>query len=184
MGQVGFACWSAMKPPDSRLEPTPFAADAEVPETLRQLLVDGVVPAEIRLDSTGRWLYQGQPVEHPRVMALFHRSLERTQAGHWLLRVGRYAYPVVVEDTGRFVVRLAHVQGRWQMELIDGSWQDFEPAAIWTDGETFFGCLVRTDQLARFVGSAMFALAELLEARGDRVGVAVDGQWWPLKVRS
>ena len=160
-----------------------FATDGEIPDALRKLLAEGALPAEIRLDARGRWLYQQAPVAHPRVVSLFHRSLDRTSQGNWLLRVGRYAYPVVVEDTGRFVVRLKRVAGRWLLRLSDGSSEPFDPAAVQTDSRTFFGTMVHGNQLARFIGPAMLTLAELLEARDEQVGVAVDSGWWPLQRR-
>ena len=169
---------------DSALNLQQLAADPQVPEALRKILAAGTMPDEIRLDAGGRWLANGIPVAHPRVVTQFHRSLKRTDQGNWLLEVGRYAYPVVVEDTGRFVIRLSGQDRAPQMWLSDGHSEPFVPAAVMTNGETFFGTHVRGDEPARFVGQAMLALAELLEEQGGQVGVATAAGWWPLLRRA
>jgi uncharacterized protein len=96
--------------------------DEAVSEKVHQLLTKGSGEelAELRLDREGRWWFEGDAVTHPRVKALFHRSLvqvnleretaphsERGEGGKWALSVGRYTYPVTVEDTGLFVEGIA-----------------------------------------------------------------------------
>lgn len=159
--------------------------DPDVPEALRRVLASGVRPEEIRLDARGRWLYRGGPVAHPRVVALFHRSLQRTPGGTWLLQVGRYAHPVVVEDTGRFVFRLVTHQGALRLLLSDGTSAPFDPAAVVSDGHTFFATPVHDGrELARFVDQAVLALADLLEERDGVPGVRTEDGWWPLRQRA
>ena len=149
------------------------AADPEVQVRVRDMLSAGAPLESIVLTADGRWLYQGRPVGHPRVVALFHRSVRRTAAGTWLLAVGPYVYPVTVERTGWFIARLLR-DGR-EAELLGGEAVEIGAAPeARTDGETIVDVLLPGDRWARVTGAAYQQLGELLDVR--------DGLWvvrWP-----
>lgn len=78
-------------------------SDPEIPEAVRGFLSGGAQLDALRLTALGRWTYNGRPVEHPRVIALFSRSLSRTTSGTWVLRIPPYTYPVLVDGAGQFI---------------------------------------------------------------------------------
>lgn len=144
-------------------------ADPDVPERVRQFLADGAPLERIALDPFGRWTYRGQPVEHSRVAALFHRSLERTAAGTWVLSVPPYVHPVVVEGAGRFLDRLSVAEGDWIGTTPGAVTVRLEAARLVTDGDAFLGALVDGD-LYRFVDNAHRDVLAMVD-------VDVDGDW-------
>lgn len=80
--------------------------DPTLPEVVRQFLASGKKLEEIRLHDTGRWTHEGCDFENARVIKLFSRSVQRTEGGTWVLAIGRFTYPIVVEGTGFFVERI------------------------------------------------------------------------------
>lgn len=52
----------------------------------------------LRLDRDGRFWHQDAPVEHPKVIALFRRGLDRAEDGRPILRVGTQWCFLEVED--------------------------------------------------------------------------------------
>ena len=84
-------------------EPT---IDPTLPEVVQNFLKSGASLQEIRLDERGRWTHEGLQFENPRIERLFSRSVGRTPGGTWILTIGRFTYPIVVEDTGYFVERV------------------------------------------------------------------------------
>lgn len=140
--------------------------DPEVPEPVRRFLGAGARLDSLRLDERGVWSFNGAPVEHPRVRALFARSIARTGAGTWVLRVPPYTYPILVERTGRFVDRLRvpdagsdgePVAGR----LSSGEWTTLDLDTLRTDGHDFVGVQVEGME-ARLIDAAYRELAEAL----------------------
>ena len=84
-------------------EPT---IDPTLPEAVQNFLKSGATLQEIRLNERGRWTHEGLQFENPRITRLFSRSVARTEGGTWVLEIGRFTYPIVVEDTGFFVDRV------------------------------------------------------------------------------
>jgi hypothetical protein len=79
-------------------------ADDTVPEPVRRALESGQVLEEIRLDGLARWWHNGVLIGHKRIVDLFNRSVTATDGGTYVLKVGPYTYPIVVDDTPFFVV--------------------------------------------------------------------------------
>src|SRR5690606_24631335 len=84
-------------------EPAQPTIDPTLPPFVRKMLEAGYVVESIRLDSNGRWWHRGNPVEHQRIAQLFSRNVARTDGGTWVLEIGRFTYPIEVDDTPRFV---------------------------------------------------------------------------------
>ena len=91
--------------------------DPTLPEVVRRFLASGGVLESIRLDARGHWWHRGGAVENDRVLALFSRSVSRTPGGTWILQVGRFTYPIEVEDTPFFIASY-RVDGEGEAEAI------------------------------------------------------------------
>jgi hypothetical protein len=61
----------------------------------------------LRLDRDGNFFHEGQPVEHPKVIAAFRRGLARSPDGRPIVRFGRTWAYIEVEGTLWRVVRVA-----------------------------------------------------------------------------
>ena len=60
----------------------------------------------LSLDRDGRFLHEGLPVEHPRVLAMLHKGLGRSPDGRPIVRFGETWAYLAVEDTLYRVVQL------------------------------------------------------------------------------
>ncbi len=151
-------------------------ADPEIPAAVRGFLSKGARLDDLRLDSFGRWSFNGAAVEHPRVARLFTQSLRRTDAGTWILEVGRYTYPVTVEGASCFIRRLEVRDTEWHGETTGGASIDLSGSALVSDGDTFVGAVVG-ERVARFVESAHQTVLSWMaeDDRGGLVARAPDG---------
>jgi hypothetical protein len=144
-------------------------ADPEIPEAVRSFLGSGARLDRLALDALGRWSFQGGPVEHPRVVALFSRSVHRTSAGTWVLRVPPFTYPILVEGTGWFIRRLVVDEGEWFGMTTGALRVALGDAELVTDGRQFLGARI-ADKIHRFIEAAH---QDLLST----VGVDDAGRW-------
>ena len=74
--------------------------DPDLPSGLRRALESGAALEDIALDDRGRWWHEGVRIEHKRLSTLFHRGLEQTNSGTWLIALPPYSYPVHVARWG------------------------------------------------------------------------------------
>ncbi len=161
-------------------------ADTDVPVALREALAAGAALEEIRLDAAGRWWHQGERFSHPRLIALFSRSLVCTARGTWLVQVEPYSYPVAVDDVGFFVTGARPDGDGWLLRLSDGSEERLDPATLRSDGDTWLGCLVHAGHdEARIVDGAWIGLAEAIDD-GDEGGWRLrrGADSWPIGARA
>ena len=106
--------------------------DPDLPSGLRRALESGAALEDIALDDRGRWWHEGVRIEHKRLSTLFHRGLEQTRSGTWLIALPPYSYPVRVARWGSFVVRL----GATELTLATGAEVPYVEVDRWlTDGE-------------------------------------------------
>lgn len=150
-------------------------ADETLPGPVRQALLSGHRLERITLDADGRWRHEGEPIDNPRIAELFHRSIERTPGGTYLLRVGPFAYPVEVEDAPYFVRRAMISDDPSEpvpvrLWLSDGSEEPLDLASLrYVPGRGFYCRIERRGQAfgARFSRPAYYALADYIEEDGD-----------------
>lgn len=133
-------------------------ADESVPDTIRGFLQAGARLEAIRLDERGVWWHQGAPFENTRLSQLFHRSLRRTDGGTWLLEIGRYSYPVIVDRHGAFVVALEPSGTPTTAVLADGARVPFAASSLRTDGGSVVTMPLPDGREARLVDRAWRAL--------------------------
>lgn len=144
-------------------------ADPDVPETVRQALLRGAKLESIRLDARGRWWHQGEAFENQRLASLFSRSVHATPQGTWLVTIGRYSYPVEVEDVGVHIHRLEPCpEGPgWIAHCTSGHSEVLLAEALCTDGDSWLGATLSDGRLARCVGAAHAALASQIDTEED-----------------
>lgn len=89
----------------------------------------------LRLDRAGRFQFEGDAVEHPRVHALFLAGLDRTETGELTLHVGDQWCYLTADDTPlRATAVLRGDDGRPVLRLDDARLVPLDPATLWDDG--------------------------------------------------
>lgn len=144
-------------------------ADASLPQPLRQALEAGVELDEIRLDRFGRWWHQNVQIENERVITLFNRSVDLTENGTFLLVVGPFSHPIVVEDTPYFVKAVAvdEADARVLLVLNDGSQEPLDVDTLTLQGDRLIAVVKAGRFEARFLRSAYHNLLSHVEPRGE-----------------
>lgn len=169
------------EPPAPAAGPPEGADHAAVLEWFRRSV-------DLRLDAEGRWFHDGEPFEHPRLIALFDHGLDtHPETGEAILHVGdKWCY--VRADDRPFVVRRFDLsEGALWATLNNG-----ERLAVTANARFVVGpgerVVVQLDagrhRLARLGRSAWHRLAQWIEAAAE--GSAEDA-WvvcgagrWPL----
>lgn len=149
-------------------EQNKWLADPTIPEPIRRALSSGVPLERIELDSEGHFWHEGERIADPRISELFHRSIQRTPGGSYLLVVAPFSYPLVVHDVPLWVTQLAlepaQATGqapRLRVRLSDGSEEDLALDTLRYQPRRGFVCQVKGGTLpARFTRPCYFALAE------------------------
>ncbi len=115
----------------------------------------------ITLDREGAWRCDGVPITHPRVTALFDRSIERRPEGGYLLHIGEERCPIAVEDAP-VQVRSLKLEGERLMLALSSGEEPLSLATLRLRGDTLY-CTTARGLTARFSRQAQGALAPLLE---------------------
>lgn len=135
--------------------------DETLPETVKKFLRQGYQLEEIRLDATGKWTHEGLDFENPKITDLFSRSVGRTEGGTWVLEIGRFTYPITVDDTGFFVERIELGQAPPKLHLSDETTDTLDPTTLAYEPEGRLYCEVKGGEFrARFKKPAYYALAD------------------------
>jgi uncharacterized protein len=151
--------------------------DPTLPEVVQNFLRSGARLEEIRLDACGRWTHEGLDFENQRVIALFSRSIARTPGGTWVLEIGGFTYPIVVDDTPHFVHTVRWNDDPPTISLADGTSEilDLESLTYRSGGRLY--CTVKNGAFrARFLRHAYHSVVDVLEERDREVFVVVAGQ--------
>lgn len=142
--------------------------DPTLPEVVRSFLASGATLESIRLDARGVWWHRGARFENRRIIALFSRSVNRTQGGTWVLEIGRFTYPIEVDDTPFFVESLVFcgvdADEEIELHLVGGDVELLDPETLRHDGELGITCAVRGGRFrARLRHGPYHALTQRLE---------------------
>lgn len=138
------------------------------------------VRSGIRLDASCRFWHDGELVIHPKITRAWHKGLERTEDGRYLLRFGRdWAY-VQVDDAPFCVVRVSQEEKGIRLRLSNEreEWLQQQRLGLSKDGVLY--CTVMGDHRARFSRQAQADVGSLLEREGDRYVLAHGGEVWPI----
>ena len=130
------------------------------PETLQRLREQ----SGVKLDREGRFLHQGEPIEHERTVQALHHGLHRAPDGRWATRLGTdWAY-LDVEDVAYFIRAIAidDSAGSLRAELIDGRSVDIDPSLLLTGAGDALYTRLPDGERARLSRAAQLSLAERL----------------------
>ena len=157
--------------------------DETLPEVVKDFLRSGAKLQEIRLDSRGRWTHEGLDFENPRIIELFNRNVSRTEGGTWVLEIGRFTYPIEVEDTGFFVERV-----EWgatpTLSLSDGTSETLDPTTLVYAGDGRLYTTVKDGEFrARFKRNAYYSVAEHIEEEDGKWVLQLDGSRHAIETR-
>jgi len=135
----------------------------------------------IVLDREGRWLHDGEPVTHPKIVEAFNRGIERAPDGRYLLRFGDDWCYVHVEDAPLTVEVALPQDGRAVgLRFSNGASELLRPETL-ALREGVLYCRSEAGLPARFSRSAQFALGSLLEEReGGGFVLKLDGREHPV----
>jgi uncharacterized protein len=116
------------------------------------------------LDRNLRWLHDGEPIVHPRIVELFNQSLVPTDDGRFQLQVGKdWAY-VTVEDAAYRVTGLDAGETQVFLRLSDRTGEALDVSTLALGADGVLTARVKAGRAsARFSREAQVALGELLE---------------------
>lgn len=146
--------------------------DPTIPEPIKDALRRGLKFERIVLDSEGNFWHDGELLDDPRISELFHRSIQRTPGGSYLLVVPPFSYPLVVVDVPYWVTQIRFAgtatggegdgaMTRVRLRLSDGSEEDLALDTLRYQPRRGFVCLVKGRSMpARFSRPCYFALAD------------------------
>src|SRR5687768_8829128 len=136
----------------------------------------------IVLTRDGRFLHDGEPVEHPGMQRAFASWLGRhPDDGRYILNNGYDWSYLTVEGALRFVQSVRDLQGKPMLVLLDGSEQPLDPDALGCDADGQLLLKLEDGELARFTPAAQLQLAPWLSEQAGRIGVLIGGEFWPIE---
>ena len=162
-----------------------MSSDADIDETLpdvvKRFLRAGATLETIRLDANGKWTHEGLDFENPRIIDLFNRSVNRTAGGTWVLEIGRYTYPIEVEDTAIFVESI-DLTPPVTVRLSNGVTERLDLTTLHYRAPDRLTCVTGEHFVARFKRRPYHDLLALLDERDGDLVVVVNGAAHPLTV--
>ena len=133
--------------------------------------------SSIVLDKQGRFLHDGERVEHAGLAAGFHRWISRhPDDGRYILDNGYDWTYFTVEDTPYFVTSLRIDGDAATLTLSDGSEEALDPRTLALDAGGVLRVAVKDGSFsARFSRAAQLAIAPLLVEHDGDVGLELNG---------
>lgn len=152
---------------------------------------DPTKPVEgyLMLSADGRWLYQGEPITHPGLVAILEQNYARDEAGRYIVSLklpgGVQQVLVAYADTPYFVKDVdVGPAGQATVRLNDGRTLPLRADRL-RMRESGKGYLrVSDDEWAAFTRQAELRLAAVLEERDGRAGLRLGGEWRPIELAS
>jgi hypothetical protein len=123
----------------------------------------------IRFGRDGRWYADSEPIENPRIAALFSRHVKRADDGSWWLVVGDERARITVEDTPYVVTRVdGDPSSGFRVTLNDDSVEPLDGASLRLGDADVLYCAVKQGELrARFLRAAQAELLSFVRSEGD-----------------
>jgi nicotinamide-nucleotide amidase len=142
----------------------------------------------LAVDGEGRFLHRGEPITHARTLEALWRSLSRTPAGRWQVRIGRETAFVEVDESP-WAVRGLRSDGptptALTLLLAGGAEVPLDPAALWIGPDGVLRSRLPDGAPVRFTRAGQVALGSLLEADPDHPGgylLVLGGVRHPIRV--
>lgn len=155
--------------------------DPTLPETVRNFLATGAKLERIHLNARGEWTHEGLSFENPKIIALFSRSIARTQGGTWILNVGQFTYPIEVEDVGFFVESVDWTQSPPGLRLSDETMEPLDPTTLrYAPGGRLYCTIKQGTFEARFKRAPYHALMDHLEEADETIYLRIDAERFPI----
>jgi hypothetical protein len=137
--------------------------------------------SSIVLGKEGRFFHEGEPVAHPGMHRAFASWLRRhPDDGRYILSNGYDWTYLTVEGPSRFVQSVRNVDGRPQLELLDGLEARLDPSALRVDAQGRLSVGLAEGEPATFTAAAQLQLAPWLEERAGNIGISVNGEFSPI----
>jgi hypothetical protein len=134
------------------------------------------------LSKEGRFFHDGAPVEHLGMQRAFASWLMRhPDDGRYILSNGYDWSYLTVEGPARFVYGVRGVDGQPMLELLDGSEQPLDPAALRVDSAGRLAVAQGAGEPAAFTQAAQLQLSPWLSEREGRIGTLVAGVFSPIQ---
>ena len=119
-----------------------------------ELLYTAYLDDSLCLDQFGTWLHDGKPIQHPRIVDLFHKSVawsEKEEKYYLVIGQGRASFSL--QDTPYFVSALLDENNPWKIRLIDGSEEELSLESLCSGADDQIYCTVKNTHRARFLRS-------------------------------
>lgn len=136
----------------------------------------------ISLSARGEWFHHGEPVLHPRVIRLFHRSIRRDDEGRYYLynllgTLEEHVY-FTVEDTAFFVERLDFDESTksFTIRLNNEDKEALDVKTLREDERGVMYCRTRNGDRARFSQSALMKLSDFVKTEGEWIYLDITGE--------
>lgn len=155
--------------------------DETLPDVVKNYLESGATLERIRLDARGKWTHEGLDFENPRIIRLFNRSVNRTEGGTWVLEVGRFTYPIAVDDTGFFVERIDFSVTPPELTLSDETVERLAPETLEYEPPGHLYCKIKEGRFrARFKKRPYYDLADHLVDHDGTIALQIGDELYPL----
>lgn len=153
------------------------AVDETLPEMVQSFLRGGGKLENITLHAHGKWSHEGCDFENERIARLFSRSVSRTEGGTWVLTIGRFTYPIEVEDTGYFVQQVDLSTQPPTLTLSDESEEPLDPSTLtYASGGRLY-CEIKGGEFrARFMRQPYYKVAEHMEEKEGKIVLTLGDQ--------
>jgi hypothetical protein len=137
--------------------------------------------SSIVLGKGGRFFHDGAPVEHPGMHKAFASWLKRhPDDGRFILSNGYDWTYLTVEGPAYFVSAVRAVDGRPELELLDGRTLPLDPQALSSDAEGKLWLRLPEGEQACFTAAAQLELSPWLVEKPAGIGVQIAGQFSPI----
>lgn len=137
--------------------------DPTLPQVVQDFLRSGAKLQEIRLDDRGQWTHEGLMFDNRRIIDLFFRNVGRTEGGTWVLEIGRFTYPITVDDTGFFVDSVDWSSTPPTLRLSDGTTEALDVDSLHYEPKGRLYCRIKDGAFrARFKRSAYHSIMDHL----------------------
>jgi len=132
----------------------------------------------IRRDASGRWFHEEAPIEHPNIVRVFNRWIDRAEDGRYCLKNDFDWVYITVEGAPLFVRSLKiNTSGSILLSLSDERECALDPDTLRQGPDGVLYCDVRNrTMVARFDPSAMMQLEELIDEDEKGIYLLIDGR--------
>jgi len=139
----------------------------------------------LRMDAAGRFWFEGDALEHPRVVAYFRAHIDATPAGEPIIWVdGKYVH-FTCDDAPFRVAHVSLVGAALQLSLDDDRVVPLDPSAVVDEGAA--GILTHVPSQhsgsaipARFTNHAAVDLSRWLDSDGDHTWIKIGTRRFPI----